>query len=71
MRVQNLDLVDDGIVTTSDIRQIGPAAEKVVAPGSENEGQPVIIAFDIGDMDNAGNWPRVGFRPTQKTNNVL
>ena len=62
MRVQKLDLVDDRIVTTSDILQIGPIGEKLPVPGSENDVQPVVIAFDIGDMDNAGNWPRVRVR---------
>ncbi|KAK3176210.1 hypothetical protein OEA41_007533 [Lepraria neglecta] len=60
MRVQKLDLVDDRIVTTSDILQIGPIAEKISVPGSENDEQPVVIAFDIGDMDNAGNWQTYG-----------
>ena len=54
MRVQKLDLVDDRVVTTSDILRIGPIAEKISVPGSENDEQAVIIAFDVGDMDNAG-----------------
>ncbi|KAL2055866.1 hypothetical protein ABVK25_004110 [Lepraria finkii] len=55
MRVQKLDLVDDRVVTTSDILRIGPIAEKISVPGSENDEQAVVIAFDVGDMDNAGN----------------
>ena len=59
MRVQKLDLVDDRIVKTSDILQTAPIAEKIAISSSENDEQPVVIAFDIGDMENAGNWPRV------------
>ena len=59
MLLQKLDLVDDHIATTSDVLQNTADKENSSGRVSVDDKEPVVVAFDRGDEDNSGNWPRV------------
>lgn len=60
MVLQKLDLVDDNVATTSDVLQDCSVDQKNPALGFVQAKEHIVIAFDVGDKENAGNWPRVG-----------
>ena len=60
MVLQKLDLVDDHVATTSDVLQDCSVDQKAPALGFGQDKELIVIAFHVGDEENAGNWPRVG-----------
>ena len=58
---QKFDLVDSDIASAGTILQYGPESEKTRTTEHGPDKAPIAIAFDHGDVDNSGNWPKVDF----------
>ena len=67
MLLQKLNLVDDHITATTNVLQNVPVDATPSRPGVTEEKEQVVLAFDVGDEENAGNWVRVSIpTPSEK-----
>ena len=58
MVLQKLDLVDDHITTTTGVLQDASVDGTTPGSGRVQQREKIVLAFDVGDEENAGNWPK-------------
>ena len=58
MPMAKLDLFDHKTVATR-VAQVVPPDQITAEPDPHGDKQPIVISFEIGDLENAANWSRV------------
>ncbi len=69
MPMAKLDLLDDKTVATS-VNRLGPSGQEASGAVSGDGEQAIVIAFNVGDPENAANWSRVGLLLKEARKNV-
>lgn len=59
MVAQKLDIIDKDVAAASDVLKTSEHTEKASEIGSAQTFEPIVVAFDRGDAENSGNWPKV------------